>query len=208
MSAVHLIDHSLVTAKMSRLRDKNTSAEEFRRVLEQIAILLLSEVAKEWPLSPEEIETPLAKFSGQKLARPVVFAPILRAGLGLLEGMARVMPEAAVGHIGLYRDEQTLRPVKYYCRLPRHVADAQIVLLDPMLATGRSACAALALLKEKGATAIQFACVVACQEGIAQVASLHPEIPIFCAAIDPLLNEAGYIVPGLGDAGDRYFGTT
>lgn len=208
MSAVHLIEHALVTAKMSRLRDKNTSAEEFRRALEQIAVLLLGEVAKDWALVPEDIETPLAKCAGAKLARPIVFAPILRAGLGLLEGMARVMPEAAVGHIGLYRDEQTLRPVKYYCRLPRQVAAAQIVLLDPMLATGHSACAALALLKEQGATAIQFACVVACNEGIAQVASLHPEVPIFCAAIDPRLNEVGYIVPGLGDAGDRYFGTT
>src|SRR5437764_3418450 len=144
---------------------------------------------------------------GASLARPLVFAPILRAGLALLEGMLRVMPDAEMGHIGLYRDEVTLRPVNYYCRLPAGFAESQVVLLDPMLATGRSATEAATVLKAQGATSIQFICVVACEIGIEQLRSVYPHIPIYAAAIDPELNEFGYIVPGLGDAGDRYFGT-
>ncbi len=196
-----------MAAKMSRLRDKTTGTSEFRRALEQIAILLLSEASRGWPIIEAEIETPLATICVAELARPIVFAPILRAGLGLLEGMLRVLPEAAVGHIGLYRDEVTLRPVNYYCRLPADLAAAQVVLLDPMLATGHSACEAAALLKSQGAAQIQFICVMACDVGIEQLQSVHPDVPIYCAAIDPELNEFGYIVPGLGDAGDRYFGT-
>ncbi|PYL47079.1 MAG: uracil phosphoribosyltransferase [Verrucomicrobia bacterium] len=194
---LHVLEHSLVAAKMSVLRDKTTATVQFRRALEQIAILLLA----------VEINTPLAAMRGAGLARPVVFAPILRAGLGLLEGMLRVMPDAEIGHIGLYRDEVTLRPVNYYCRLPAGLAESQVVLLDPMLATGRSATEAATLLKAQGATNIQFICVVACEVGIEQLQNAHPDIPIYCAAIDPELNEFGYIVPGLGDAGDRYFGT-
>ena len=192
---------------MSRLRDKTTPTGEFRRALEQIAMLLLSDASREWPTSENEIETPLARMSAAALARSVVFAPILRAGLGLLEGMLRLVPDAAVGHIGLYRDEVTLRPVNYYCRLPTALAAAHVVLLDPMLATGHSACEAVALLKSQGSVHIQFICVVACDAGIEQLQSAHPDVPIFCAAVDPQLNEFGYIVPGLGDAGDRYFGT-
>jgi uracil phosphoribosyltransferase len=206
-SNVHLLEHSLVAAKMSALRDKTTGTAQFRRALEQIAILLLTEVSKRWPTLTIEIETPLAPMAGATLARPVVFVPILRAGLGLLEGMLRVIPEAGVGHIGLYRDEVTLRPVNYYCRLPADLAQSHVLLLDPMLATGRSATEGATLLKAQGATSIQFICVVACEVGIEQLRSAHPDIPIYSAAIDPELNEFGYIVPGLGDAGDRYFGT-
>jgi uracil phosphoribosyltransferase len=204
---VHLLEHSLVAAKMSVLRDKTTGTAQFRRALEQIAILLLTEASKDWPTLPIEIETPLAPMTGATLARPVVFVPILRAGLGLLEGMLRVIPEAGVGHIGLYRDEVTLRPVNYYCRLPASLAQSHLLLLDPMLATGRSATEGATLLKAQGATSIQFICVVACEVGIEQLRGAHPDIPIYSAAIDPELNEFGYIVPGLGDAGDRYFGT-
>jgi len=204
---VHLLKHSLIAAKMSVLRDKTTATAQFRRALEQIAILLLTEASKHWPTRATEIETPLAPMTGASLAEPVVFVPILRAGLGLLEGMLRVIPEAEIGHIGLYRDEVTLRPVNYYCRLPAGVAQSHVLLLDPMLATGRSATEAVTLLKSQGATSIQFICVVACEIGIEQLRSVHPDIPIYSAAIDPELNEFGYIVPGLGDAGDRYFGT-
>jgi uracil phosphoribosyltransferase len=206
-SNVHLLEHSLVAAKMSVLRDKTTGTAQFRRALEQIAILLLTEASKDWPTLTIEIETPLAPMTGATLARPVVFVPILRAGLGLLEGMLRVIPEAGVGHIGLYRDEVTLRPVNYYCRLPASLAQSHVLLLDPMLATGRSATEGATLLKAQGATSIQFICVVACEVGIEQLRGAHPDIPIYSAAIDPELNEFGYIVPGLGDAGDRYFGT-
>src|SRR5437762_10625923 len=192
---------------MSVLRDKTTGTAQFRCALEQIAILLLTEASKHWPTLASEIETPLAPMSAAILMRPVVFVPILRAGLGLLEGILRVVPEAEVGHIGLYRDEVTLRPVNYYCRLPAGLAESQVVLLDPMLATGRSATEAATLLKVQGATNIQFICVVACEVGIEQLQNAHPNIPIYCAGIDPELNEFGYIVPGLGDAGDRYFDT-
>ena len=204
---LHILEHSLVAAKMSVLRDKTTATVQFRRTLEQIAILLLAEVSKNWPTSEVEINTPLAAMRGACLVWPVVFTPILRAGLGLLEGMLRVMPDAEIGHIGLYRDEVTLRPVNYYCRLPAGLAESQVVLLDPMLATGRSATEAATLLKAQGASDIQFICVVACEVGIEQLRNAHSNIPIYCAAIDPELNESGYIVPGLGDAGDRYFGT-
>ena len=206
-SNVHLLEHFLVAAKMSVLRDKTTGTAQFRRALEQIAILLLTEASKHWPTLAIEIETPLAPMTGATLARPVVFVPILRAGLGLLEGMLRIIPEAGVGHIGLYRDEVTLRPVNYYCRLPASLAQSHVLLLDPMLATGRSATEGATLLKAQGATSIQFICVVACEVGIEQLRGAHPDIPIYSAAIDPELNEFGYIVPGLGDAGDRYFGT-
>jgi len=204
---VHLLEHSLVAAKMSVLRDKTTGTAQFRRALEQIAILLLTEASKDWPTLASEIETPLAPMTAATLARPVVFVPILRAGLGLLEGMLRVIPEAEVGHIGLYRDEATLRPVNYYCRLPASLAQSHVLLLDPMLATGRSATEGATLLKAQAATSIEFICAVACEVGIEQLRSVHPDIPIYSAAIDPELNEFGYIVPGLGDAGDRYFGT-
>jgi uracil phosphoribosyltransferase len=206
-SNVKVIEHPLVAAKLSILRAKTTAPDEFRRNLQEIAIVLLGEASRAWTTASIEIETPLRNCEGHVLARPVVLVPILRAGLGMLEGMLRVLPDASIGHIGLYRDEETLRPVSYFCRLPVNVAEAQVLLLDPMLATGGSACEAVSMLKAQGATRIQFVCVVACPPGIAKLQSEHRDIAIITAAIDPELNQFGFIVPGLGDAGDRYFGT-
>jgi uracil phosphoribosyltransferase len=175
--------------------------------MQEISILLLAEAARSWKTSPVEIETPLRQCTGQILARPIVLVPILRAGLGMLDGMARLLPEASVGHIGVYRDATTLRPTTYFSRLPSSLPEADVVLIDPMLATGHSACEAAAMLKKNGARRIQFVCLVACPPGIQQLQSAHPDVAIITAAIDPELNASGYIVPGLGDAGDRYFGT-
>jgi len=175
--------------------------------MQESSILLLGEAARGWGTVPVEIETPLRKCTGQILARAVVFVPILRAGLGMLDGMLRLLPEVTIGHIGVYRDEKTLRPVTYFSRLPVNLTEAQIVLLDPMLATGNSACEAMAVLKAQGAKRIQYVCLVACSAGIEQLQSSHPDITIITGAIDPELNDFGFIVPGLGDAGDRYFGT-
>lgn len=206
-NAAIVAEHPLLAAKLSILRAKTTAPEEFRRNLQEMSILLLAEAARSWETASIKIETPLKKCGGQILRRPVVIVPILRAGLGMLEGMSRILPEANAGHIGLYRDKKTLRPVTYYCRLPVNLAEAQVVLVDPMLATGHSACEAVALLKAQGAKRIQFLCLVACPPGIEQLRSAHPDVAIVTGAIDPDLNECGYIVPGLGDAGDRYFGT-
>lgn len=202
-----MVDHPLVAAKLSLLRAKTATAEEFRRNLQEISILLLAEASRAWGTAPIQIETPLQSYAGAALSRPVVLVPILRAGLGMLDGMLRILPDAAVGHIGLYRDEKTLRPVSYYCRLPPDLSAAEILLLDPMLATGHSACAAVAMLKAQGAQRIGYVCLVACAAGIEQLHREHPDVAVVAAAIDPELNNSGYIVPGLGDAGDRYFAT-
>jgi uracil phosphoribosyltransferase len=205
---VRIVDHPLASVWLSLLRARTTGPEDFRRHLQKIAILLLAEASRSWPVSAISIETPLTSCAGCALTAPIVLVPILRAGLGMLDGMLPLLPEARVGHLGLYRDETTLRPVTYYSRLPENVVDAQVLLLDPMLATGHSACEAVSILKARGAQRIQFICVLACPAGIAQLQSAHPDVPIVTAAIDPELNDVGYIVPGLGDAGDRYFGTT
>ena len=204
---VKVVEHPLLAAKLSILRAKTTPPDEFRRNVQEMSILLLSEATRTWETAPIEVETPLRKSGANILRRPVVLVPILRAGLGMLEGMLRVVPEASVGHIGLYRDEETLRPVTYYCRLPVNLAEAEVILLDPMLATGHSASEAVTLLKAQGAKRIQFVCLVACPSGIEQLRSAHSDVAIITAAIDPELDDRGYIVPGLGDAGDRYFGT-
>jgi uracil phosphoribosyltransferase len=206
-SVLYIVEHPLVAAKLSVMREKGTRTEEFRRNLQEISILLLAEASRKWATTRVEIETPLKACTGAVLANPVVFVPILRAGLGMLDGMLCIVPDAQVGHLGLYRDETTLRPVTYYRRLPPNIAEARVLLLDPMLATGHSACAAVSIAKAQGARSIQFVCVVACPAGIAQLHQKHPDVPIVTAAIDPALNDIGYIVPGLGDAGDRYFGT-
>ena len=205
--SVTVVQHPLVATKLSILRAKTTAPDEFRRNMQESSILLLGEAARGWGTVPVEIETPLRKCTGQILARAVVFVPILRAGLGMLDGMLRLLPEVTIGHIGVYRDEKTLRPVTYFSRLPVNLTEAQIVLLDPMLATGNSACEAMAVLKAQGAKRIQYVCLVACSAGIEQLQSSHPDITIITGAIDPELNDFGFIVPGLGDAGDRYFGT-
>lgn len=170
-------------------------------------MLLLMEASKKWRTKTIEIETPLKKCTAEIPARALVLVPILRAGLGMVDGMMHLVPDAIVGHIGIYRDEEMLRPVTYFCRLPPNLPAAQVVLIDPMLATGNSAVAAVSTLKKAGAEAIQFVCIVSCPAGIKQLQSAHPDVEIFTAAIDPELNDFGYIVPGLGDAGDRYFGT-
>jgi uracil phosphoribosyltransferase len=206
-SNVVTIEHPLVAAKLAILRSKATLPEDFRRALQEISVLLLAEAARAWETVPYEIETPLKTCTVSNLKRPVVFVPILRAGLGMLDGMTTLLPDAAIGHIGVHRDEKTLQPATYFCRLPATIAEAQVVLLDPMLATGNSACQAATLLKTNGASTIQFICLVACATGVERLNSQHPDISIVTAAIDPELNELGYIVPGLGDAGDRYFGT-
>jgi uracil phosphoribosyltransferase len=202
-----VIDHPLVASRLAVLRNQETTTDEFRRSLQQLSVMLLVEASRHWGTSAIEVETPLRAAAGVMLSKHVALVPILRAGVGMLDGMLGLMPEARVGHLGLYRDELTLRPVTYYKRLPASIATAQVLLLDPMLATGHSACEAVAILKASGAEAIQFICVVACPAGIEQLQNAHPELPIFTAAIDPELNDFGYIVPGLGDAGDRYFGT-
>ncbi|PZR76317.1 MAG: uracil phosphoribosyltransferase [Chthoniobacterales bacterium] len=204
---VTIVDHPVVAAGLSRLRAKTTPPDLFRRRLQEIAIFLFIEASRSWETAAVEVETPLASCAGAVLAKPIVLVPILRAGLGMADGILRVAPDASIGHIGLYRDAETLRPVSYYDRLPVNVAAASVLLLDPMLATGHSACSAASILKAQGATQIQFLCVVACPPGVQQLQSEHADIPIITAAIDPELNGHGYIVPGLGDAGDRYFGT-
>ena len=204
---IQIIDHSLVAAGLSVLRSKTTTAEVFRRHVQEIAILLFAEASRSWRTKEIEVETPLASCAGAILAKPIVLVPILRAGLGMLDGILRLAPEASIGHIGLYRDAETLRPVSYFDRLPVNVAAANVLLLDPMLATGHSACEAASILKAQGAQSIQFLCILACPPGVRQFQTDHPNVPIVTAAVDPELNDHGYIVPGLGDAGDRYFGT-
>jgi uracil phosphoribosyltransferase len=201
------VDHALIAASLSIIRAKTTTPEVFRRHVQEIAILLFAEASRSWATKTTEVDTPLASCPGAILEKPMVLVPILRAGLGMLDGILRIAPEASVGHIGLYRDAETLRPVSYYDRLPVNVAVANVLLLDPMLATGHSACEAASILKAQGARNIQFLCIVACPAGVQQFHSQHPDVPILTAAIDPELNDHGYIVPGLGDAGDRYFGT-
>jgi uracil phosphoribosyltransferase len=204
---LHVVNHPLVAAKLSVLRAKATTPEEFRRNLNAVSIVLAIEAARAWPTAELKIETPLSTCAGVRLSQAVTLVPILRAGLGMAEGILQMIPQASVGHLGIYRDEKTLRPVSYYRRLPENISETRVLLLDPMLATGFSACEAIAILKQHGVSAIQFLCLVSCDTGIKQLHQDHPEVEITTAAIDPELNDFGYIVPGLGDAGDRYFGT-
>jgi len=202
-----VVDHPLVSAKLSILRARATPVELFRRTLRELSVLLLTEAARGWQTTSLGIETPLKQCVGQFLVRPVALIPILRAGLGMLDGMIEMIPDAHVGHIGIYRNEQTLRPTTYLVRLPPGLGQMQVVLIDPMLATGNSACQAVSLLKAEGAEHIQFICTISCLPGIQRLQSSHPDVEIVTAAIDPELNDFGFIVPGLGDAGDRCFGT-
>lgn len=208
MGRLVVVDHPLLQHKISLLRDKRTGQKEFRELVAEIAMLMAYEVTRDLPLKEVEVETPItvAKtkvISGKKLG----LVPILRAGLGMVEGILRLVPAAPVGHVGLYRDPKTLAPVEYYCKLPTDASEREIIVLDPMLATGGSAVAAVTLLKEKGVTNIKLVCLIAAPEGIAAVQKAHPDIDLFVAAVDEKLDYKGYIVPGLGDAGDRLFGT-
>lgn len=208
MENVFIFDHPLIQHKISLLRDKNTSTKEFRELVSEIAMLMGYEVTRNMPLKEVEIETPvgIAKtnvISGKKLG----IVPILRAGLGMVDGMLNLLPMAKVGHIGLYRDPETLEPVEYYCKLPVDVEEREIVVLDPMLATGGSSSAAIQFIKNRGVTNIKLMCLIAAKPGLERVRKDHPDVDIYCAAVDETLNDHAYIVPGLGDAGDRLFGT-
>ena len=205
---VHVIDHPLIQHKLTLMRMKETGTKDFRELLEEIAMLMTYEITRDFPLKEIEIETPVAKCKAKVLAgKKVGVVPILRAGLGMLSGVANMIPAARVGHVGMYRDPKTLKPVEYYCKLPSDVAERTLIVVDPMLATGGSASAALTLLKEKGAKSLILMCLVAAPEGIRVINKEHPDVPLYVAAVDERLNDKGYIVPGLGDAGDRIFGT-
>lgn len=202
-----LPDHPLIKRDMTILRDKNTGTEFFRSAVKRISNIIAVEIAKSFNLIKFEIETPLEKTAGYKIDQEVVLIPILRAGLGMVSGFLEIIPEAKVGHIGLQRDENTLIPVEYYYKTPKDITDSFVILLDPMLATGGSASEAVNYLKKKGAKQIVFCCLVAAPEGLKKLSENHPDIKIFGAALDRQLNDKGYILPGLGDAGDRTFGT-
>mgnify|MGYP000881363168 FL=1 len=208
MNNVFVFDHPLIQHKISLMRDKRTTTKEFRELVSEVAMLMAYEVTRDLPLEEVEIETPVAIARTKVLAgKKLALVPILRAGLGMVDGMLNLLPMAKVGHIGLYRDPKTLEPVEYYCKLPEDAQERDIVVLDPMLATGGSASAAVSFLKQKGICNIKFMCLIAAPEGIERLHRDHPDVPIFCAAKDEKLNDHAYIVPGLGDAGDRLFGT-
>ena len=208
MSTLHIIDHPLVVHKLSIMRNKKTPSKDFRTLLDEIAMLMGYEITRDLPLEEIEIETPIQKtkayrISGKKLA----IVPILRAGMGMVDGLLKLVPVAKVGHIGLYRDHETHKPVEYYCKLPSDIEKRTVILVDPMLATGGSASDALTMLKNKGCKNIKFMCLVASPEGVKAVQDAHPDVDIYTASLDECLNDDAYIVPGLGDAGDRIFGT-
>jgi uracil phosphoribosyltransferase len=203
-----VVDHPLVLHKLSLMRDKHTPSAVFRQLLHEISLLLAYEVSRDLPMTTQTIETPLAEMEAPILkGKKLVIVSILRAGNGLLEGMLDLIPSARVGHIGLYRDPVTLKPVEYYLKVPEDIAERRVILVDPMLATGNSTAAAIARLKERGVKDIRFVCLLSAPEGIRALAAAHPDVPIYTAAVDSHLNSHGYIVPGLGDAGDRMFGT-
>ena len=208
MEGVTVVEHPLVQHKLTLMRDKDTSTAAFRQLLREISTLLCYEVTRDLPLEPVEIETPVQRTTARRLAgKKLVFAPILRAGVGLLEGMLDLVPSARVAHIGIYRDHQTLQPIEYYFKAPDDLSERTVIAVDPMLATANSSVAAMDRLKSRGAKDIRFVCLLAAPEGIRRFRAAHPDVPIFTAAIDSHLNEHGYIVPGLGDAGDRMYGT-
>ena len=207
-SNVHLIDHPLVQHKLTLMRSKTASTNSFRRLLNELSMLMAYEVTRDMPMQDIEIETPLETMQAKVIdGKKLVFVSILRAGTGILDGMLTVVPGARVGHIGLYRDPKTLTAVEYYFKMPGDMAERDIVVVDPMLATGNSAIAAVERLKEMGPKSIKFVCLLTCPEGVAAMQNAHPDVPIYTAAIDRELNSHGYILPGLGDAGDRIFGT-
>jgi uracil phosphoribosyltransferase len=208
MSTVNVIDHPLIQHKLAIIRAKDTGAKEFRELVEEVSMLMAYEVTRNFPLEEVEVETPVARancrtISGKKIA----VVPILRAGLGMVEGILKLIPTAKVGHIGVYRDPESLNPIEYFCKLPCDIVDRELIIVDPMLATGGSAVAGIQFLKQRGATQIRLMCLIAAPEGIQNVQVKHSDVDIYVAAVDDRLNSHGYIIPGLGDAGDRLFGT-
>ena len=205
---VFIMDHPLIQHKLTLLRDKNTGSKEFRELVSEVAMLMCYEATRDLPLKEVEVETPVSVakayvLSGRKLA----FVPILRAGIGMIDGVMHMVPAARVGHIGLYRDPNTLEPVEYYSKLPTDIDEREVIVLDPMLATGGSAVDAISIIKKSNTKSIKFMCIIAAPEGMKELTKAHPDVKIYCASMDERLNEHGYIVPGLGDAGDRIFGT-
>ncbi len=207
-SKVHIMDHPLVAHKLTIMRDKDTSVKDFRDLVGEVGMLITYEATRDLPLTKKEIETPICKTMQPTLAgKKIAVVPILRAGLGLVDGVLRMIPSARVGHIGMFRDEETLEPHVYFCKMPKDVAERDIMIVDPMLATGGSACAAIDEMKKRGCKNIKLMVLVAAPYGIDAVQAQHPDVDIYAGAVDEKLNEHGYIVPGLGDAGDRIFGT-
>lgn len=205
---VNVMTHPLIQHKVTLIRSVETGTKDFRQLLEEIALLMGYEITRDLPLEDVKVQTPLVEAIGKQIAgKKVGIVPILRAGLGMVNGLLELMPMAKVGHVGMYRDPETLQPVEYYCKLPSDLSERRIIVTDPMLATGGSAAAAISLLKEKGAKEIQLMCLVAAPEGVEVVNKAHPDVRIYVAALDEKLNDHGYILPGLGDAGDRIFGT-
>jgi uracil phosphoribosyltransferase len=208
VSKLFVLDHPLIQHKLTYIRDKRTGTKEFREMVEEVAMLMTYEITRNLPLEETEVETPVTTARTKVIAgKKLGVVPILRAGLGMVNGFLRLMPAAKVGHIGLYRDPESLQPVEYYCKLPTDIEERELVVIDPMLATGGSAVAAITLLKNKGAKQIKLMCLIAAPEGVRAVQEQHPDVDIYVAAVDERLNDHGYIVPGLGDAGDRLFGT-
>ncbi|MBB5149794.1 MULTISPECIES: uracil phosphoribosyltransferase [Ureibacillus] len=208
MSRVYVFDHPLIQHKLTYIRDKNTGTKEFRELVDEVATLMAFEITRDLPLEEIEIDTPITRAKTKVLAgKKIALVPILRAGIGMVDGVLKLIPAAKVGHIGLYRDPETLKPVEYYVKLPQDVKEREFIVVDPMLATGGSAVEAINALKKRGAVNIKFMCLIAAPEGVQVLQEAHPDVDIFIAALDEKLNEHGYIVPGLGDAGDRLFGT-
>ena len=205
---VHIMNHPLVAHKLTIMRDENTSVKDFRELVSEIGMLITYEATRDLPLTTKHIKTPICEMDAPTLAgKKFVVVPILRAGLGLVDGVLRMVPSARVGHIGMYRDEETLEPHPYFCKMPKDVAERDVLIVDPMLATGGSASAAVQFMKEVGCKHIKLMCIIGAPEGVAVMQKEHPDVDIYVAALDDHLNEHGYIVPGLGDAGDRIFGT-
>ena len=206
---LHVIDHPVIRTKLTEIRDFATGYREFRQLVEEVAMLMTYEITRGMPTRPRPVQTPLEKMSGHAMAMPVTLVPILRAGLGMTSGVMKILPDVRVGHVGMERNEETARPRAYYHKLPPDVAETQVIVVDPMLATGGSAIAAIDFLKERGVAgnSMKFMCLVAAPEGVAKLEAAHPEVPIYAAVVDRELNDKAYILPGLGDAGDRIFGT-
>ncbi len=204
---VHLIEHPLIQHKLTLMRDKNTTTKEFRELVKEVSALMVYEISRSMKLKEVEIETPIGRTKGKLLKDEIAIVPILRAGIIMAEGIIDLIPTAKVGHIGLYRDPETLKPVEYYCKLPNNIGEYKVFVVDPMLATGGSAIKAIEVIKDKGANDIVFVCLISAPEGLESLSKEYPEIPIYTISIDEKLNSHGYIVPGLGDAGDRLFGT-
>ncbi len=207
MGILKILNHPLIDHKMAKIRDKTTGTKDFREAVSEIGLLLTYEISRDFKTVPTIVETPLMETTAYILEKPVVIVPILRAGLGMVEGIHRIIPQAKIGHVGLYRDEETLQPHEYFAKFPPEIKESTVLVVDPMLATGGSAAACITLLKRRGVTDIRFVGIVGCPEGVKFLQQQHPDVDIYLAAMDDGLNERGYIYPGLGDCGDRLFGT-